>query len=290
MEVKFEELLNQEHFRLDPEVIEIALLCLLTISILSQGDFDPAPFNLLWPLSGVENWLGLPGSIIGGSLTFLFGWSALFIPFVFIFFPAKEKVSYWKTPISGLLALLVFTSSFSQLIPDDMVQIRDWTGLWGLTTTQTLINPPGRILCVLITVLYLIRFFIGKAFSPKLFLLISYLFAGLISLSIHTFVLLISFHRWLRGSFNLWLFEQMQKISGKPLLSGQQKSDRSGKGWLSINRKSRTSQKGPLVFYKDLAGSNHSSEQTIEPDLSLNDLKRQEVLQQTLAVLSKKNP
>ncbi len=290
MEVKFEELLNQEDFRLDPEVIKIVLLSLLTISIVTQGDFDPAPFNLLWPLSGVENWLGLPGSIVGGTLTFLFGWSALFIPIVFIFFPAKENVSYWKTPISGLLALLVFTSSLAQLIPDDMAQIRDWTGLWGLTTAQTLINLPSRILCVLITILYLIRFFIGKAFSPKLFLLISYLFTGLISLIIHTFVLNISLYRWLRGSFNQWSLEQIQKISGKPVLSGQQKSGNSGKGWLSINRKSRTSQKGPLVFYKDLVGSSHSSDQIIEPDLSLNDLKRQDVLQQTLAALSKKNP
>ena len=54
------------------------------LSILTADFVDPTIFNLLHPSEGVQNWTGLIGAIIGGSLLEIFGPSALLLPWLFV--------------------------------------------------------------------------------------------------------------------------------------------------------------------------------------------------------------
>ena len=56
----------------------------LFLSILSADFQDPTVFNQLYPSEGVQNWAGLIGALIGGSLLEIFGPSALLLPWLFV--------------------------------------------------------------------------------------------------------------------------------------------------------------------------------------------------------------
>ena len=56
----------------------------LMMSVCTADFQDPTVFNQLYPSKGVNNWTGLIGSIIGGSLLELFGPSALLLTWLFI--------------------------------------------------------------------------------------------------------------------------------------------------------------------------------------------------------------
>ena len=54
------------------------------MSMLSADFQDPTVFNQLYPSEGVQNWAGLIGALIGGSLLEIFGPSALLLPWLFV--------------------------------------------------------------------------------------------------------------------------------------------------------------------------------------------------------------
>ena len=56
----------------------------LFLSMLSADFQDPTVFNQLYPSEGVQNWAGLIGALIGGSLLEIFGPSALLLPWLFV--------------------------------------------------------------------------------------------------------------------------------------------------------------------------------------------------------------
>ena len=56
----------------------------LFLSILSADFQDPTVFNQLYPSEGVQNWAGLIGALIGGSLLEIFGPSAMLLPWLFV--------------------------------------------------------------------------------------------------------------------------------------------------------------------------------------------------------------
>ena len=56
----------------------------LFLSMLSADFQDPTVFNQLYPSEGVQNWVGLIGALIGGSLLEIFGPSALLLPWLFV--------------------------------------------------------------------------------------------------------------------------------------------------------------------------------------------------------------
>ena len=56
----------------------------LFLSMLTADFLDPTIFNLLYPSEGVQNWTGLVGALIGGSLLEIFGPSALLLPWLFV--------------------------------------------------------------------------------------------------------------------------------------------------------------------------------------------------------------
>lgn len=70
----------------------------LFLSILSADFQDPTVFNQLYPSEGVQNWAGLIGALIGGSLLEIFGPSALLLPWLFV-----RAALHLPRQISGLI-------------------------------------------------------------------------------------------------------------------------------------------------------------------------------------------
>jgi len=70
----------------------------LFLSMLSADFQDPTVFNQLYPSEGVQNWAGLIGALIGGSLLELFGPSALLLPWLFV-----RAALHQPRQISGLI-------------------------------------------------------------------------------------------------------------------------------------------------------------------------------------------
>ena len=68
------------------------------LSMLSADFQDPTVFNQLYPSEGVQNWAGLIGALIGGSLLEIFGPSALLLPWLFV-----RAVLHQPRQISGLI-------------------------------------------------------------------------------------------------------------------------------------------------------------------------------------------
>ena len=70
----------------------------LFLSMLSADFQDPTVFNQLNPSEGVQNWAGLIGALIGGSLLEIFGPSALLLPWLFV-----RAALHQPRQISGLI-------------------------------------------------------------------------------------------------------------------------------------------------------------------------------------------
>ena len=70
----------------------------LFLSILSADFQDPTVFNQLYPSEGVQNWAGLIGALIGGSLLEIFGPSAMLLPWLFV-----RAALHQPRQISGLI-------------------------------------------------------------------------------------------------------------------------------------------------------------------------------------------
>ena len=70
----------------------------LFLSMLSADFQDPTIFNQLYPSEGVQNWAGLIGALIGGSLLEIFGPSALLLPWIFV-----RAALHQPRQISGLI-------------------------------------------------------------------------------------------------------------------------------------------------------------------------------------------
>ena len=70
----------------------------LFLSLLSADFQDPTVFNQLYPSEGVQNWAGLIGALIGGSLLEIFGPSALLLPWLFV-----RAALHQPRQISGLI-------------------------------------------------------------------------------------------------------------------------------------------------------------------------------------------
>ena len=68
------------------------------LSMLSADFQDPTVFNQLYPSEGVQNWAGLIGALIGGSLLEIFGPSALLLPWLFV-----RAALHQPRQISGLI-------------------------------------------------------------------------------------------------------------------------------------------------------------------------------------------
>ncbi|MGK0288701.1 MAG: hypothetical protein ACI86H_000120 [bacterium] len=125
-------------------LVAIFLIIILTI----QGNFDPTPYNLVWPLNGIENWFGLVGAIISGFLLENFGFCAFLIPISLLFLSFQKKLSKGKRIFSCILMFLLFPIFIALLFPHQSDLIIQYAGFWGYSANSILIYFPSRYLAL----------------------------------------------------------------------------------------------------------------------------------------------
>jgi hypothetical protein len=271
MKLESKELMQRGSFSFDFENLKIAFFCLLLIIIVTQGRYDPAPFNLLQPPDGIANWFGLPGALLGGSLLFVLGQSALLFPLIEIFFSGRGWSDFKASVLGSLLAVFSLNTLIALFLRNNLPLLKDWTGLWGVTSALVTENMTLRLVFIFVLFLYLIRFFLNNRFNPKLFFLLSYLGITAVLFSVSSAKVINSFYLW--GSKNLKLMLNHSAVRG---------------GWQQFFfLKSSQQQKYPLIFYKDLINPNSKIVGSSPINLNCDDLKKRNTLQKTLAVMDK---
>ncbi|PCI25240.1 MAG: hypothetical protein COB67_10880 [SAR324 cluster bacterium] len=153
--------------------IKVLFGCIIFTTIVTQGWSDPSPENLLYSTEGIQNWLGLPGALVGGGLLMLWGWSAVALPLYWVFLSHQRKSPCGITFMVHLLAMMMFNLFVSLLFPQDHPSLYQATGLFGVMANQTLLEFPGRWLSLAIVAVYLTRFARRQRFSdtfPQLLL------------------------------------------------------------------------------------------------------------------------
>ena len=83
----------------------------LFLSMLSADFQDPSVFNQLYPLEGVQNWVGLIGALIGGSLLEFFGPSAMLIPWLFVRITLHQTLHFSRLIYTYYAFVIVFLLS-----------------------------------------------------------------------------------------------------------------------------------------------------------------------------------
>lgn len=83
----------------------------LLLAITSADVYDPTLFHQLYPVDGLQNWLSLPGALIGGTLVELWGSASVLIPLLALYTLFSPKVrSYWRMFWSEQLLILTLLS------------------------------------------------------------------------------------------------------------------------------------------------------------------------------------
>ena len=144
--------------RLPLRFSNVAKLCIglgVLISIASQGDLDPTPFNLLTPAEGIRNWLGLPGALLGGLLIEGLGRMSLLFPLYLLFVRNASDAGFFRISSKNVVTLLLLTSLVSALAMGDTMRVARLTGLWGTATNQVVTAVFGRFLssCLIVFLL-----------------------------------------------------------------------------------------------------------------------------------------
>ena len=129
-------------------------LCVL-VSIASRGDLDPTVFNLVTSDKGVQNWLGLPGALLGGALYDGFGWLSLSLPAYLLFVRNRDSTGIFRILSKNAVNMLLLTSLAGLLTMGGDTQTLRLAGLWGLATNRAMVVAFGRT-----TALFIVGFLI----------------------------------------------------------------------------------------------------------------------------------
>jgi hypothetical protein len=138
--------------------LKIIFCLIFLISVLSQGRFDPTPFNLMVPPEGINNFFGLPGALLGGLLLDFFGISVVLLPLIFLSIRKSEQSESEYIGIKIILVFLMLNCALSAFFYRYTANFVDYFGVFGLTSYQffdAYLNPTmGIILLVLLTSMY----------------------------------------------------------------------------------------------------------------------------------------
>lgn len=127
-------------------IIRVLFGILVLITLVTQGEFDPSPFNPVWPAQGVSNFLGLFGALFAGFLFDFFGFVAYLIPITFLVFQNRQKEA-----LLGVLlktGILLFSPSLlvALFFIQESTMLTQYTGLWGVGIHSLFPNLAWRIL------------------------------------------------------------------------------------------------------------------------------------------------
>ena len=169
------------------EISRIGLFKLLAafiilLALISHDAFDPSPFNLLQPVGGVSNLLGLPGALFSGLLTDFLGLTAFIIPFIIVFSGRQRESLNILLLIPELVEILAICSLISLLLSPESPNLYVFTGSWGAVTNATLLVFPGIWPSILILAIYQILYFRSNRIDISFFYFLGLVF--LIALNI----------------------------------------------------------------------------------------------------------
>ncbi len=151
---------NRRPTRLETVFFIFGLLSFVTL--FSYEVFDPSPLNLLQPIGGIQNWLGLPGALYAGFIIELFGLFAFALPVLTVFTRPRFGQSGFKVVLMTFVEIFLLVSCASLLIQGESHLLVQYTGIWGVLSNQSLIKFPGLIISLVIIFFYqflFIRFF-----------------------------------------------------------------------------------------------------------------------------------
>lgn len=178
------ERLNEQYEKSTPfsksDLIRVFAGLLILTALLSRNPFDPTPFNLLWPLGGIRNLLSLPGALLSGLLFDLFGWTSLFIPAFLLVLRIKSPGKKVRILFLNSIDFLLLVSFVALCFPSGNQYIALFTGFWGVIASDALLSFPGRLISILITLLYLIKQTQEYRINLKIFEISKFLFRFLL--------------------------------------------------------------------------------------------------------------
>ena len=136
-------------FRIDYMIFG-GLALILLLSILTSGFLDPTIFNQLYPSLGIQNWVGLIGALIGGSLLEIFGPSTLLLPWLIVRISLNKPRTisvltgyYYTFVIVFLLSIFHEFATNSGILKNankDFLWQNGYAGKLGLTWLEKSIN------------------------------------------------------------------------------------------------------------------------------------------------------
>ncbi len=156
-----------------PVFLKLLIGLLFLISLLSHNQLDPSPFNLLRPVNGISNWLGLPGSLFSGFLFDFLGKMAYLIPLFLLLLARQNSILHPKHLVPDILEFLVLTALISLIAIsfDAQTEIRT-TGIWGAVSAKALVDFPGELFTILILLGYQMVYFKNVRLDLSLFIVL----------------------------------------------------------------------------------------------------------------------
>ena len=127
-----------------PKGFGVLAALLLTASLLSFHPFDPTINNLMTPLGGVRNWLGLPGALIGGSLVEWAGAASFLLPLLIVHWCFNRRARpRWRSFAFHSAALLLIAASLHGLLVNSPLPDPSGPGLLGWAAGRWLESTVG---------------------------------------------------------------------------------------------------------------------------------------------------
>ncbi|MBU2512092.1 DNA translocase FtsK 4TM domain-containing protein [bacterium] len=127
-------------------VFKAVIGILILLALISFNPADPGPFNLLFPIGGIQNILGLSGALLAGFLIEMFGFLGFSIPLIIVFSGRKQESLNFRLLLPEILELLSLVTLVALLIPNDQTSRIQIVGLWGHLSSFYLTDFPGKLI------------------------------------------------------------------------------------------------------------------------------------------------
>jgi len=155
---------------------KIVFCLIFVISILSQGKFDPTPFNLMVPPNGLNNFFGLPGALLGGFLLDFFGKSAILLPLLFIVIKQPKQSDSKFIGLKIVLLFMMINCSMSVLFSLISTATAENFGILGLSAYQFIVTTLNLSIGIIILVFFTSMYIYVNSSDLEIDRMVFYLF------------------------------------------------------------------------------------------------------------------
>lgn len=151
----------------------IGLVFLLGLATVDPN--DPEIFNLMMPKNGIQNFLGMPGALLGGSLYQLFGWSALQIPFFLLFTKFNKPLPLHNRIVRITFSFLAVNVLIALIIPGQDGASVNWAGLFGNVADQVITSWYFYAITIILLIALLMKTFSQLTINSFFFSLVAFI-------------------------------------------------------------------------------------------------------------------